>query len=105
MVQWIDIGLVTPTVAQAATAAWNALFFWRYARTTASTARRVASTTLALLSAALCLEAGVFLGYGSLQLEGASMPALFATLLARWALVFATLLLGLLIWRSPLRRS
>lgn len=103
--QWIDIGLVTPTLAQALSAAANCLFFWRYARTTASTARRVASTTLALLCGVLCLEAGLFLSFGSLQLEGASLRATLATLLVRWALVFVTVLLSLLIWRSPLRRS
>ena len=104
MVQWIDIGLVTPTVAQALSAAANCLFFGRYARTTASSARRVASTTLALLSGALCLEAGLFLGYGSQQVDGASALPALATLLVRWALVCVTALLSLLIWRSPLRR-
>jgi hypothetical protein len=104
MVQWIEIGLVTPTVAQALSAAANCLFFSRYARMTASAARRVASTTLALLSGALCLEAAVFLGYGLPQLEDAPLLPTLATLLARWALVFATALLSLLIWRSPLRR-
>lgn len=103
--QWIDIGLVTPTVAQAFSAGANLLFFWRYARTTASTARRVASTTLALLSIALCLEAGLFLGFGWRQLGGESVLPILATLLVRWALVFVTALLSLLIWRSPLRRA
>ena len=102
--QWIDLGLVTPTVAQALSAAANCLFFGRYARATLSTARRVASTTLALLSGVLCLEAGLFLGYGSQQLDGAPASATLATLLVRWALVCTTALLSLLIWRSPLRR-
>ena len=103
--QWIDIGLVTPTVAQTLSAAANFLFFGRYRRTTASRARRVASTTLAMLSLVLCLEAGLFLAFGSQQLDGAPASATFASLLVRWALAFATALLSLLIWRSPLRRS
>jgi len=103
-VQWIEVGLVTPTVAQALSAAANCLFFSRYARTTVSTARRVASTTLAFLSAALCLEAGLFLGFGSQQVDAAPVLPTLATLLVRWALAFVTALLSLLIWRSPLRR-
>jgi hypothetical protein len=105
MVQWIEIGLVTPTAAQALSAGANLLFFWRYARTTASTPRRVASTTLALLCGALWLEAVVFLGFGWQRLDGESALPILATLLVRWALVCVTALLSLLIWRSPLRRS
>jgi hypothetical protein len=105
MVQWIELGLVTPTVAQALSAIANCLFFGRYARSTVSTARRVASTTLALLSGALCLEAGLFLSFGSQHLDGASALPTLATLLVRWVLVSVTALLSLLIWRSPLRRS
>jgi hypothetical protein len=105
MVQWIDIGLVTPTAAQAVSASANLVFFWRYARTTASTARRVASTTLAMLSGALCLEAVAFLGFGWRQLDEESALPILATLLVRWALVCVTALLSLLIWRSPLRRA
>ena len=52
----------------------------------------------------LCLEAGLFLGFGSQQVDGASALPTLATLLVRWALVFVTALLSLLIWRSPLRR-
>ena len=103
--QWLEIGLFTPTVAQGLSAGANLLFFWRYARTTVSTPRRVASTTLALLCGALWLEAALFLGFGSRQLEGESALPILATLLVRWALVFVTALLSLLIWRSPLRRS
>jgi hypothetical protein len=104
MVQWIDIGVVTPTAAQAVSAGANLVFFWRYARTTASAARRVASTSLALLSGALGLEAALFLGFSSRQLDGEPTLPILATLLVRWALVCATGLLSLLIWRSPLRR-
>lgn len=102
--QWIEIGLVTPTAAQAVSAGANLLFFWRYARATASTARRVASTTLALLSGAMSLEAALFLGFGWRQLDGESPLPILATLLVRWALLCVTALLSLLIWRSPLRR-
>ncbi len=103
---WIvELGLVTPAAAQALSAAANCLFFWRYAKATLSRARRVASTTLALLCAVLLLEAGLFLAFGWLQLAGAPRSAIFMTLLLRWALVFVTGLLSLLIVRSPLRRA
>ena len=105
MVQWIDIGLVTPSIAQALSAGVNLVFLRRYARTTSSAARRIASTSLGLICAVLCLEAVLFFGFAWQRLDGAPTPALFATLLMRWALAFATLLLSALIWRSPLRRS
>lgn len=104
-VQWIEIGLVTPTIAQAASAAASCLAFWRYARARASRARRVASTTLALLCGALCLEAFLFLAYGSVQAgEAAALPQVM-TLVLRWLLLAAVGLLSLLVWRSPLRRG
>ena len=102
---WIEFGLVTPTVAEAVSATANCLYFWRYARRTPSRARRVASTSLAFLSAALVLEALLFLSYGWLQARAYGAAALAATLLLRWTLLAVALLLSLLIWRSPLRRG
>ena len=104
MVQWIDIGLVTPTAVEVVSAAVNCLFFWRYARKTASTARRLASTTLALLSGALLTEAMLFLVYGSVAVQDAPPTLVLASLAVRWLLLAASALLGLLVWRSPLRR-
>lgn len=103
--QWIELGLVTPTIAQAASAAANCLTFWRYARAKPSKARRVASTTLALLCGALCLEAFLFLGFGSVAASEAEPVPLALTLLVRWLLLAAVGLLSLLVWRSPLRRG
>lgn len=103
--QWIDFGLVTPAAAQALSAAANALTFWRYARAKPSRARRVASTTLAMLCGVLLVEAGLFLVFGSLKAREAEPLPLAATLLVRWALLGVTALLSALIWRSPLRRG
>ena len=105
MVQWIDFGLVTPTVAQALSAAANCLTFWRYARAKPSRARRVASATLALVCGVLALEAMLFLAFGSLQAREAGPLPLLATLALRWALLAVTALLSVLIWRSPLRHG
>lgn len=103
--QWIDFGLVTPTVAQLFSAATNCLFFWRYARTRASRARRVASLTLGLVCGVLALEALLFLAVGSLAVRDGGAAVIVATLLLRLALLGVTALLSLLIWRSPLRRA
>jgi len=101
-VQWIDIGLLAPTIAQAFSAGMNSLFFWRYARARVSRARRAASFTLALLCGALWLEALLFAAFGA---GGQEQPLALAALVAlRWLLLASTGLLSLLVLRSPLRR-
>lgn len=102
--QWIELGLVTPTVAQAVAAATNGLFFSRYATITPSPGRRAAAATLALLSGVFVLEAGLYLAFASLPPASLRAPETWLTLLARWAFAAVNLLLSLVVWRSPMGR-
>jgi hypothetical protein len=81
----------------------NSLYCLRYFRQTHSAARRVGSLALAAVSAALMLEAAVFVGQSAL-IEWGEVAHTAAALTVRSALLLVTTMVSLLIWRSARQR-
>ncbi len=96
--QWLDLVILIEAGAGFVLASMNCRYLLAYARAARTVARRTGATALALVSAALALEALAFLGWPALEaspeLREAGLLAVRSALLVAAAVISVLLLRG-----------
>ena len=104
--QWLELLVSVQAAAGFMLASLNGLYFLRYTRATHSASRRVGAAALVALSAALALEALLFLSAAPDMRGWHSQTRAAATVFVRSALLLSPASISLPVWRHgwPPRR-
>lgn len=104
--QWLELLVSVEAAAGFVLASLNCLYFLHYARETRSASRRVGASALVAVSAALAMEALLFVSTAPDMRGWQSQTRAAATVLVRSALLLSPASISLLVWRHgwPPRR-
>lgn len=103
MVQWLDLWVLLAAAADFVVAGWSCAYLLRWAQAATTPARRLGATALALVTAALALEALAFIWLAEPASDGPPSQTV-AIVLVRGALLASSLLMGILLLRDASRR-